>query len=90
MADGRKNNGGHKTAGRKPKDEEGKLIERLDSIINQDAAIDVLNKKIQKGDSRALELYFKYRYGLPKQKTEVTLDNEPFILKLNGVKPEAK
>ena len=25
--DGRKNNGGHKSAGRKPKDEEGKLIE---------------------------------------------------------------
>lgn len=91
--DGRKNNGGHSTkgrAGRKPKDEEGKLIERLDAIINQDAAIEVLNKKIQKGDSRALELYFKYRYGLPKQKQEITLDNEPFILKLNGTKPEAK
>jgi hypothetical protein len=90
MADGRKNNGGHKTAGRKPKAEEDKLIERLDAIINQDEALDALKKKVYKGDGRALELYMKYRYGLPKQKTEITMDNEPFILKLNGVKPETE
>lgn len=84
MADGRKNNGGHKTAGRKPKAEEDKLIERLDAIINQDEALDALKKKVYKGDGRALELYMKYRYGLPKQKTEITMDNEPFILKLNS------
>jgi len=90
MADGRRNNGGHKTAGRKPKAEEDKLIERLDAIINQDEALDALKKKVYKGDGRALELYMKYRYGLPKQKTEITMDNEPFILKLNGVKSETK
>lgn len=84
MADGRRNNGGHKTAGRKPKAEEDKLIERLDAIINQDEALDALKKKVYKGDGRALELYMKYRYGLPKQKTEITMDNEPFILKLNS------
>ena len=86
MADGRKNNGGHKTAGRKPKAEEQKLIERLDAIINQDKAVEALRDKVYSGDARALELYYKYRYGLPKQKTELTMDNEPFILKLNGAK----
>ena len=50
MADGRRNNGGHKTAGRKPKAEEDKLIERLDAIINQDEALDALKKKVYKGD----------------------------------------
>lgn len=86
MARGGKREG----AGRKPKAEEEKLIEKLDAIIDQDKALEALSKKVYDGDGRALELYFKYRYGLPKQKTEVTLDNEPFILKLNGVKPEAK
>ena len=87
--DGRKNNGGHSTkgkAGRKPKAEEQKLIERLDAIINQDKAVEALRDKVYSGDARALELYYKYRYGLPKQKTELTMDNEPFILKLNGAK----
>jgi len=32
MADGRKNNGGHKNAGRKPKAEEQQLIERLSPL----------------------------------------------------------
>ncbi len=86
--DGRRNNGGHSTkgrAGRKPKSEESKLIERLDAIINQDEVLEVLYSKIQDGDARALELYFKYRHGLPKQKTEVTTDSEqPFILTLNS------
>ena len=34
--DGRKNNGGHKTAGRKPKSDEVKLIEALDKHIDQE------------------------------------------------------
>jgi hypothetical protein len=83
--DGRKNNGGHSTkgkAGRKPKAEE----QKLDAIINQDKAVEALRDKVYSGDARALELYYKYRYGLPKQKTELTMDNEPFILKLNGAK----
>ena len=76
--------GARKGAGRKPKAEEDKLIERLDTIIDQDKALKALSSKVYKGDGRALELYMKYRYGLPKQKTEITMDNEPFILKLNG------
>jgi len=82
--------GARKGAGRKPKAEEDKLIERLDTIIDQDKALKALSSKVYKGDGRALELYMKYRYGLPKQKTEITMDNEPFILKLNGVKSETK
>lgn len=82
--------GARKGAGRKPKADEDKLIERLDNIIDQDKALKALSEKVYDGDGRAMELYFKYRYGLPKQKTEITMDNEPFILKLNGVKPEAE
>jgi hypothetical protein len=70
--DGRRNNGGHKTAGRKPKDVEGKLIERLDAIIDNDKAIEILKDKIHSGDMRAIQLYFNYRYGKPKESIDVT------------------
>ena len=73
--DGRKNNGGHSTkgfAGRKPKDEEGKLIERLDAIIDSDEAIQVLGSKIKDGDMRAIQLYFNYRFGKPKENVNLT------------------
>jgi hypothetical protein len=73
--DGRRNNGGHSTkgkAGRKPKDVEGKLIERLDAIIDKDEAIEILQNRIMDGDMRALQLYFNYRYGKPKESIDVT------------------
>jgi len=75
--DGRKNNGGHSTkgfAGRKPKDEEGKLIERLDAIIDSDDAIRVLGGKIKDGDMRAIQLYFNYRFGKPKESVTLSSD----------------
>jgi len=76
--DGRRNNGGHSTkgfAGRKPKDEEGKLIERLDAVIDSDEAIEALKKRIGEGDIRAIQLYFNYRYGKPKESVTLSSDN---------------
>lgn len=72
--DGRANNGGNKNAGRKTKDEEGKLIERLDAIINSDEAIEVLKNKIRIGDMRAIQLYFNYRFGKPKENVTLSSD----------------
>ena len=70
--DGRRNNGGNKNAGRKPKAEEAKLIERLDNIINRDEVIEILGKKIKDGDQRAMTLCFNYRYGKPKESVDIT------------------
>ena len=70
--DGRRNNGGNKNAGRKPKADEAKLIERLDNIIDRDEVIQILAKKIKDGDQRALTLYFHYRYGKPKESMDIT------------------
>lgn len=71
--DGRINNGGKREgAGRKPKDAESKLIERLNNIIDPDEAIEILKNKIHDGDMRALQLYFNYRYGKPKESVEVS------------------
>jgi uncharacterized protein YdeI (YjbR/CyaY-like superfamily) len=81
--DGRRNNGGNKNAGRKPKSEEKKLIERLDAIIDQEEVVEILHRKIQEGDQRALTLYFNYRYGKPKE--SVNLTSEGFNINFRDI-----
>ena len=73
--DNRKNNGGHSTkgfAGRPKKAEELKLIEKLDALIDNEEVIKTLGKQIIKGDSRAMNLYFGYRYGKPKESVDIS------------------
>ena len=47
--DGRKNNGGHKTAGRKSKSEEMELVGMLNKHIDKDEAIKKLKLMIDEG-----------------------------------------
>ena len=71
--DKRKNNGGKREgAGRPMKADELKLIEKLDNLIDNDEVIKTLGKQILKGDSRAMSLYFGYRYGKPKESVDIT------------------
>lgn len=71
--DNRKNNGGARHgAGRPKKADELKLIEKLDSLIDNDEVIKTLGKQVLKGDSRAMSLYFGYRYGKPKESVDIT------------------
>ena len=71
--DNRKNNGGAREgAGRPKKADEIKLIEKLDNLIDNDEVIKTLGKQILKGDSRAMSLYFGYRYGKPKESVDIT------------------
>jgi len=74
MADGRKNNGGHKTAGRKPKSDEIELIEILDKIIDKDEVIETLKKLAIEGDTKAITLYLNYRFGKPKETKDIKLE----------------
>lgn len=71
--DGRKNNKGTKgnKGGRPKKADELKLIEKLDNLIDNDEVIKTLGKQIFKGDSRAMSLYFGYRYGKPKETVDI-------------------
>ena len=55
--------GARQGAGRKPKADEAKLVERLDAIIDSDTAIAKLGELVAKGDMRAIQLYLSYRYG---------------------------
>lgn len=72
--DGRRNNGGHSTkgfAGRKPKADEVKLIERLTPLA--DKAFAALDKGLEDGNPVFVKLYFEYFYGKPKQTIEADL-----------------
>jgi hypothetical protein len=68
--DGRKNNGGNKNAGRKPKVDELKFVEKLDNIINSDEAIEKLLELVRASNFNALKLYIEYRFGKPKETIE--------------------
>jgi hypothetical protein len=72
MEDGRKNNGGNKNAGRKPKIDEIKLIETMDAIAVPDSVWRMLYAKVLDSDVQAIKTWLQYRYGMPKQIVEQT------------------
>lgn len=62
--------GKRKGAGRKPKAEEQKLIEKLSPLETK--AFKALDNALQDEHSWAVRLYFEYMYGKPKEKVEIT------------------
>jgi len=70
MEDKPKRGGAREGAGRKSKDEELKIIERLDNIIESDDVIKSLKVLIKDGNFNAIKLYLEYRYGKPKETIE--------------------
>ena len=76
--DRRKYNGGYKNAGRKPKADEVKLIERLTPLA--DVAFDALKQGIENGDTAMIKLWFEYFYGKPKQQMDITSDGKAIKL----------
>lgn len=68
MADGRRNNGGNKNAGRKPKAQEQKLIEKLTPL--EPSAYKALKNALKDEQGWAIKLFFEYMYGKPKQQIE--------------------
>lgn len=89
--DGRKNNGGNKNAGRKPKADEIKLIEQMDAVMIPHDVWEALSLKVESGDTQAIKTWLGYRYGMPKQIVEQTNTNidagkltDEEIKKING------
>lgn len=75
MSDGRKNNGGHSTkgkAGRKPKADEIKKIELMDSIAAPEEVWAELWKVCKKGNTNALQTWVNHRFGKPKEQKDIT------------------
>ena len=64
-----KQHGGKRNgAGRKSKAEEQKLVEKLSPL--EEDALKKFGIALKSGDKWAIELFFKYMYGLPKQQIE--------------------
>lgn len=75
--DGRKNNGGHSTkgfAGRKPKSDEIKLVERLSPL--EDDALAALAEGVKSGDIKWVTLYLNYYLGRPKETKDITINED--------------
>jgi len=75
--DKRKNNGGHSTkgyAGRKPKSEEIKMVERLSPL--EDDALAALTEGVQSRDINWVRLYLSYYLGKPRETKEITINEE--------------
>ena len=72
--DGRKNNGGHKTAGRKSKAEEVELIERLTPL--EPKAFEALKKGIESGDFKYVQLFYNYYAGKPRETKDITINED--------------
>lgn len=68
--DRRKNNGGNKNAGRKPKADEIVMIEKLSPL--DDIAFEKLKEGVEGGSFYHLKLFYEYRYGKPRQMIDVT------------------
>ena len=63
-------------SGRKSKAHEQKLIEKLDNIIEEVEVLGTLKQLIINGDLRAVQLYFNYRYGKPKDSVDLNTTGE--------------
>ena len=89
MADLRKHNGGHSTkgyAGRKSKENQLKLIEQMDAVEIPETLWKILAEKVKEGDTQAIKIWLSYRYGKPKQFTDVTTNgNQVNILPIEWV-----
>ena len=80
-------------AGRKTKAEEQRIRDILSPYRDETIlkVVTIMRSAEKESDQlAAAKLLMSYDWGLPKQSVDVTSDNKPFILKLNGTKPEAK
>lgn len=68
--------GKRKGAGRPSKGELIKVRELLDEHISPEEVSSKLGELIDKGDFRAIDLYLKYRVGVPKQEYVIEQSGE--------------
>tara|TARA_Y100000114_G_scaffold153947_2_gene174970 strand:- start:140 stop:379 length:240 start_codon:yes stop_codon:yes gene_type:complete len=72
--DGRKNNGGHKTAGRKAKAEEVALIEKLGPL--EPLAFSALKEGLENKDFKFVQLFYNYYAGKPRETKDINISED--------------
>ena len=83
MEDKRKFNGGHKSAGRKSKSEEVQLLEKLGAL--EPSAFMALEKGLEKGDFKFVQLFYNYYAGKPRETKDITVTNEQPIFNIDDL-----
>ena len=74
-----KSGGKREGAGRPTNGEVINIRKILDDNIDIDIVIQKLLERIESGDQRAIELFLKYRAGLPKQELDLNISGEQDI-----------
>lgn len=72
MKEKKQQGGARPGAGRKPKADEVKLAELMDTIMLPEEVFSALAKRVEVGDTNATKTWLNYRYGMPKQQVEQT------------------
>jgi hypothetical protein len=83
MNDKRKLNGGHPNSGRKSKAEEVALIEKLTPL--EPKAFAALDKGLERGDFKFVQLFYNYYAGKPRETKDVTLISEQPIFDIGDL-----
>ena len=73
-------------AGRKKRMEEHEIMERLSPL--HDIAIAALSAGLEKNDMKAVDIYFRYAYGLPTQRIENKIEGNLNSVSVEVIKPD--
>ncbi len=71
-----KSGGARPGAGRPSNGEVINIRKILDDNIDVNMVIQKLMERIESGDQRAIELFMKYRAGMPKQEIDLSVDGQ--------------
>lgn len=63
-------------SGRKPKADEIKIIEQMDSVLVPQSVWESLAELVENKDVQAIKLWLSYRYGQPKQNIDIESQGE--------------
>lgn len=74
---------GNQNSGRKPQSEDIAMIEKLSPL--DEIAFQKLKEGIEAGEFAYIKLYFLFRYGKPKQISEVTINQEQPLFSLSDM-----
>ena len=72
---------GNKFSGRPPKVDEIQMIEKLSPL--DDYAFEQLRRGIERGEFAFIKLFFLYRWGRPKQISEIEITSEQPLFDLS-------
>ena len=71
-----KRGGFREGSGRKPKADEIKVTEEMDAVLIPKAVWQALAEKVKEGDGQCIKTWLSYRYGMPKQSTDITTNGD--------------